>query len=158
MAHIFAAQCLLREQSNGRIQGWESTQYSKRIGEETFPCLPPNSAFVQVLHVAGSHWITTSNIDSRQNTYYRDTVSIYDSALASRVSASTKQTICQFLKPIASCDVLLFDIMNIQTQPNLNDCGLFALACATELFHGFDPVLCSFNTIYIHATTFTGLS
>ena len=82
--------------------------------------VPPNSAFVQVLHVAGSHWITTSNIDSRQNTHYRDTVSIYDSALAPRVSASTKQTICQFLKP--SCDVLLFDIMNIQTQPNLNDC------------------------------------
>ena len=113
----------------------------KRIGEEKFPYLPPNSAFVQVLHVAGSHWITTSNIDSRQNTHYRDTVSIYDSALAPRVSASTKQTICPFLKP--SCDVLLFDIMNIQTQP---DCGLFALACATELVHGFDPVLCSFNT------------
>ena len=94
--------------------------------------------------MAGSHWITTSDIDSRQNTHYRDTVSIYDSALAPRVSPSTKQTICPFLKP--SCDVLLFDIMNIQTQPNLNDCGLFALACSTELVHGFDPVLCSFNT------------
>ena len=35
--------------------------------------------------------------------------------------------------------------MNIQTQPNLNDCGLFALACATELVHGCDPVFCSFN-------------
>ena len=35
--------------------------------------------------------------------------------------------------------------MNIQTQPNLNDCGLFALACATELVHGCDPVLWSFN-------------
>ena len=70
---IFAAQCLLREQSNGRIQGWKRTQCSKRTGEK-FPCLPPNSAFVQVLHVAGSHWITTSNIDSRQNTHYRDTV------------------------------------------------------------------------------------
>ena len=93
--------------------------------------------------MAGSHWITTSNIDSRQNTHYRDTVSICDSALAPRVSASTIQAICPFLKP--SCDVLLFD-MNIQTQPNLNDCGLFALACATELVHGFDPVLCSFNT------------
>ena len=30
-------------------------------------------------------------------------------------------------------------------KPNLNDCGLFALACATELVHGCDPVLCSFN-------------
>ena len=86
------------------MQGWKSTQCSKRIGEK-FPCLPPNSAFVQVLHVAGSHWITASNVDSQQNTHYRDTVSIYDSSLAPRVSASTKQTNCQFLRP--SCDVYI---------------------------------------------------
>ena len=74
---IFAAQCMLREQSKmGEYRGGRAlSACSKRIGEK-FPCLPPNSAFVQVLHVAGSHWITASNVDSQQNTHYRDTVSI----------------------------------------------------------------------------------
>ena len=35
--------------------------------------------------------------------------------------------------------------MNIQMQPNSNDCGIFALACATELVHGFDPILCNWD-------------
>lgn len=30
--------------------------------------------------------------------------------------------------------------MNIQRQPNNSDCGVFALACATELVHNKDPV------------------
>ena len=74
---VFASQCLLREQSSGRIDGWKSTQCSKR--SEKFPCLPANCAFVQVVHVAGNHWITTSNVNPNDNTHYRDRVSIYDS-------------------------------------------------------------------------------
>ena len=32
--------------------------------------------------------------------------------------------------------------MNVVAQPNSYDCGVYALACATELAHGFDPVVC----------------
>ena len=139
---IFAAHCLLKDQSKGTIHGFKSTQCSRRIGEDKFPPVPQNSSFIQLLHVANCHWITASNIDIRGKTYYNDAVCVYDSGIA-HVSFSTKETICQFMKP--RCDALLFDVMNIQPQPNLNDCGLFALACATELVHGFDPVLCYFD-------------
>ena len=135
---------MLRDQSIGRIYGWKSTQCAKRAGEK-FPSLPPDCAFVQILHVGGNHWITTSNVDPLvQNAHYRDAVAIYDSIFTLRVRASTKQTICQFLKP--SCDTLYFEVINIQTQSNLSDCGLFSIACATELVYGCDPVLCNFDT------------
>ena len=35
--------------------------------------------------------------------------------------------------------------MNIQKQPNGSDCGIFALACATELACGRDPILCEWD-------------
>ena len=92
--------------------------------------------------MANCHWITVSNIDIRGKTYYNDAVCVYDSGIA-HVSFSTKETICQFMKP--RCDALLFNVMNIQPQPNLNDCGFFALACARELVHGFDPVFRYFD-------------
>ena len=40
---------------------------------------------------------------------------------------------------------LRFDFMNIQQQTNAYDCGIYAIACATELALGFDPVLCSWD-------------
>ena len=35
--------------------------------------------------------------------------------------------------------------MNIEAQPNGNDCGALSLACVTGLVHGCDPVLCSWD-------------
>ena len=35
-----------------------------------------------------------------------------------------------------------FDIANTQHQTNSSDCGLFAIAFATELVHSQSPVLC----------------
>ena len=37
------------------------------------------------------------------------------------------------------------DVMSIKSQSNANDCGLFSIACATELVHGFEPVVCNFD-------------
>ena len=62
---VFAAQFLIQKQSNGKIFGWKSTQCTKR--KEKFPPLPPNSSFVQVMHVANSHYIVASNINVREN-------------------------------------------------------------------------------------------
>ena len=42
-------------------------------------------------------------------------------------------------------DTIRFDLMNIQPQPNSYDCGVFAIACATELVHGCEPVLCNWD-------------
>lgn len=117
MTSFFAAQLLLKRQCNGKVHGWKSTQCSKRGGDEKFPPIPAGEPFIQILHVSNNQWITVSNIDVRQKTQYRGTVGIYDSALGPHISMSTEEIICQFVKPM--CDVLLFDVMNIQTQPNL---------------------------------------
>ena len=60
-----------------------------------------------------------------------------------RISHTTKKAICQLVQ--CSADTLLFDVMNIQRQPNSHDCGLFVLACATELVHQRDPTVCSWD-------------
>ena len=39
-------------------------------------------------------------------------------------------------------DTLRFDVMNVQAQPNGYDCGVYAIANATELAYGCDPVVC----------------
>ena len=39
-----------------------------------------------------------------------------------------------------------FDIMNIMAQPNAWDCGVFAIACATDIAHDRDPVLSQWDS------------
>ena len=65
-------------------------------------------------------------------------------AYMTTLSLSTKRQICSFVRP--TCNELKFDIMNIQCQENMNDCGLFAIAYATELVYGEDPCFCHFQT------------
>ena len=50
-----------------------------------------------------------------------------------------------------------FDIMNVQHQTNLSDCGLFAIAFTTELAHGQSPLLCDFNTSLMRSHLLTCL-
>ena len=125
-----------------------------------FPPVPRNSKFVRVLNIAESHWIVVSNINAP--TTSTQSVCVYDSGFY-RISHTTKKAICQLVQ--CSADTLLFDVMNIQRQPNshlylnkhvttagcqfyvdlFHDCGLFALACATELVHQRDPTVCSWD-------------
>ena len=93
---------------------------------------------MQILHVCNCHWILVSNVH-QINGCSLNSVGIYDSNRMLSVSETLKKEICSFVKPI--CAFYAFDIMDIQTQTNSSDCGLFALACATELVAGYDPVL-----------------
>ena len=141
---IYAAQCLLSEQSESKISGWQSTQCCKR--EKLFSAIPPYTPFIQILHVANSHWITTTNI-SQNGEHHADTVCLYDSmAVGSSASPSVVRYICSFFKPPSKCKAVRFDTMNIAGQKNSSDCGLHAIACATELVHGFDPIVSEFDT------------
>ena len=45
-----------------------------------------------------------------------------------------QMNISQFWKPSGDGDML--DIMNVQPQPNSHDCGVYAIAFATELSLG----------------------
>ncbi len=51
--------------------------------------------------------------------------------------------ICSIMKPQSG--TIKFDLVNVQSQPNGSDCGLFAIAFATELIHGNDPFRCHFD-------------
>ena len=55
-------------------------------------------------------------------------------------SMDTMLQICNMIKPMQN--KITFQMINIQRQPNKRDCGLFAIAVATELANGRDPVLC----------------
>ena len=68
---------------------------------------------------------------------------IYDSGRACTISPTTKRVICSMVK--SKSDNLHFHLMNVQGQPNLYDCGVFAIAFATELAHTSDPVACRWD-------------
>ena len=133
---ISAAQCLLRKQTNGKVSGWQSTLHSQRKG--MFHPVPSNSPYVQILHTDGCHWVVVSNMNTHDGSYHTDTVCVYDSGRSCTVSLATKRAICSFVQP--KSDSLHFHLMNVQGQPNAYDCGVFAIAYATELVHSCDPV------------------
>ena len=140
-AIIHASQLLLAKQCQD-ITGWQSTLLSD--SSFLFKPIRPNRKFIQILHTK-SHWVMTSNIDVKNNTYFKDAVCIYDSLRPSRISFSVKRDICSFLKYPG--ELLFFDIINIEGQPNAQDCGLFSIACATELLYGHDPAAIKWDTI-----------
>lgn len=53
--------------------------------------------------------------------------------------------ICSLIRPRSRS--LFFDVVYVKGQPtgNLYDCGIFALAYATELVHDRDPLLCNWE-------------
>ena len=128
---IGAAQKLLEQQSVN-ICGWQPTVYEQRSTK--FKVLKEEEDFVQVLHVEKNHWITVSNIHCDVGH-----VNIYDSMFTNKLSLATKQQICSFWKSGSS--VATFRIVNMQRQYNTKDCGLFAIATATDLAHKKDPLL-----------------
>ena len=100
-------------------------------------------SIIQILHVDGNHWILVSNIRSLDGGVCYNSVCIYDS-LKTSISLDTKKQICSLVKPKEA--QFIFDVLNVQYQTNLSDCGLFAIAFATELVYQQSPVFCDFNT------------
>ena len=133
---VYATEKLLSQQTkDANIYGWQSPQLVKT----KFKVLPPKCKYIQVLNVHQSHWITISNISIHDDTHSNNSVSIYDSDFYARPSLSTRMQICSLVKPTSK--LFKFDVLNTMAQPNAHDCGMFALACATDLAHGCDPVL-----------------
>lgn len=135
---VCAAESLLSKQSKSTIYG--STLFCDK--PEQFKAIPSGSPFVQVLHVNSSHWITVSiKVDGVR--CFSDTAQIYDSARPRKVSMTTKKAICSFFK--SNADFLTFEVMNVQGQVDGDSCGLFAIAFATELVYGYNPVVSNFD-------------
>ena len=135
---IRGAQSVLKQQCQGKIDGWMNTQLTKR--KKLFNPIHPSTDFVQVLHVSESHWLTVSNISLAKT---KDRILVYDSSLPTSLKLPTKKAICSIVKP--ATDIFNFDIVDVQRQPNLVDCGVFALAFATEIVHGCSPARAYFD-------------
>lgn len=136
---VHAAQLLLKKQSEqSKIHGWMDTQCSRR--KDLFPAVPPNSHFIQILHVNESHWITISNVGKGA----RNMVYIYDSMSPSSVPLDLQLVICSILKP--QTRTVSFGVVDVLSQTNGVDCGLYAIAFATDLVHGEDPVNSHFDS------------
>ena len=139
---IYAAQQLLKlSVPNGHeIGGLQSPQYGRLL---TFKPVVPREKYIQVLHVDGNHWITVSNIDVSQDAV-ANVIFVYDSLLLPEMSLKTKKQICSLAK--LPNRTIVFDFVNVMSQPNLCDCGIYALANATELAYGHDPARCQWET------------
>ena len=98
---------------------------------------------MQILHISQNHWVTVSNIKQGKEISH-DSVFIYDSLLPNIIKMDTKKQICSFVHPKNT--TFKFDIMNVQMQENLSDCGLHAIAIATELVYERDPCKAHFLT------------
>ena len=127
---VNAAQLLLSE-SGAMIQGFQNTLLGK--GHKFKAIKLGGAPFVQILHVNSNHWITTTNINCEAGE-----VRVFDSLYKPYVSLDIKKQVCSFLKP--SSKFLTINIMDMQKQPDSSSCGLFAIAVATALTHGLDPV------------------
>ena len=90
--------------------------------------------------MCGSHWIAVSNVNCEPST-----VDVHDSAYV-YIDSDTKQ-ICSFFRPVG--DVLKLRMPNTQCQPNSFSCGVLAIATATKLTLGKDPLLCYWDTTQI---------
>lgn len=80
------AQSLLRELTEGKVVGWQSTQCCKKYA--LFKPIPSQTPYVQVLHLNGNHWLLVSNIDPRMEKWgcKNNSVEVYDSLRPTNVS------------------------------------------------------------------------
>lgn len=137
---ISAAQSILSKQAAGSINGFQSTLCSQKKG--LFNTIPRGN-FIQILFVGKNHWMATSNIVCGTSNYLTDTVRIYDSGRPNKISMAIKNQICSFVTPMV--DRFSFDIVDVEGQVNSYDCGVYAIAYATHIVHGLDPVNYKWN-------------
>lgn len=98
-----------------------------------------HGSFVQVMHDGSLHWVTVVNIFSIEN----NAVELYDS-LYSSVPMSVKMQIANILSTQEK-KKLVIRVKKFQRQKGGVDCGLFAIAAATDLCNGQDPSLKSYR-------------
>ena len=95
--------------------------------------VPARSDFVQIVNT-GPHWVCLRTIGTRPA---GGTVKIFDSLYLKPSSTGIKHARRMLMFP--GNQVTLVN-EKVQRPVGINDCGLFALAFATDLCHGLDPV------------------
>lgn len=90
---------------------------------------PTDGNFIQILNVNNEHWICVASQKNNE-------VAVYNS-VAGRIDRQTIQIIAGMLK----CKDQEFSVKHlpVQQQTNGDDCGLFAIAFATDLAANIEP-------------------
>jgi Ulp1 family protease len=92
-----------------------------------------NEDFVQLINVAGNHWVCASNRLSPPGI-----VHVYDSLPSSSINSSSLH---RQIAAIVKTEYTSFTVkhVDVQRQVGSSDCGLFAIVYATSLCSGLDP-------------------
>ena len=91
--------------------------------------LPQLMESLFVLHVNNNHWICVAGNKNNE-------IPVYDS-MGGNLSQDTVHVIARMVK--CEEEEFMVKLMPVQHQTNGNDCGLFALAFATDFAEGIDP-------------------
>ena len=136
--HIDAANQLLSDKFPN-IQGLSTPLLGQKLQFPMYNCFAAAAGFpyVQIVHcpVIG-HWLTIQ-VD------FDEEVRIFDSLFSNKVSFEVKKQIASILQ--SKHAEINFKFEKTQQQKNAVDCGIFAIAFATDLCHGNDPVGCAYS-------------
>ena len=122
-SEIYAAQILLKT-SFPQVDGLQDPAVRSQL------VIPATSEFVQVINV-GRHWVCISTIGCLAGV-----VKAFDS-LYHKPCPLLIDHVCRML--LCPLDTVTFLNEKVQRQFGGSNCGLFALAFATDLCHGLDP-------------------
>ena len=100
---------------------------------EIFQFCMQKGEFVQILNVNNLHWLTVSNIGCPKGT-----INVYDSLSNSGLSTHTIKVIAGILF-VTDLRKITINYIDVQTQSNCSDCGVFSLAFGISLCQGEDP-------------------
>lgn len=128
---INATQLLLKNQ-HPNIGGFQSTLLANILAMDP----QGNREFVQILNVQNNHWILISTVGCPPST-----INVYDSMHLS-LSPRLKKLVADLMQ--SPSEKIVIRYRDVQWQSGGSDCGLFALAFATSLCLGIDPVSVTF--------------
>ena len=127
---INLAQRMLKEQFE--LNGLQSTLLQARTSKQITEISLNNQ--IQIIHSHGnSHWIVASSVNSRNHTVF-----VYDSVFE-HLDKNTEKIIQNLFNSKR------IKVVKSQAQCGGDDCGVFAIANATAIAHGFDPANMAFN-------------
>lgn len=133
MVIIITVASQMLKQQFPNINGFQSTLLGQDLSFQSVD--PP---FIHILHIGGLHWVTVEAC-------HESLVRVYDS-LYQAVSTSVQVQAASILHSLKSS--VRFVAERTQFQQGGTDCGLFAIAYATDICYGNNPAAYRYVAIY----------
>ena len=130
--HIMATQKLLRQHFT--VSGPQDPAYAEKPSSFTVQ----GNGSIQIHHNGINHWLTS--------TCRKGVVKVYDSLWMTNISPSVLLQLGAKYREKARRGSLDVDICHVEHQRGSSDCGLYAVAYATDLANGIDPLKMSYSS------------